>query len=209
MKINVKVGDVLSEPADVLISSANPWLNLSGGVNGAIREAVGPDLQTELHELLKQQGMSALPAGTVVRSNAYTLPFKHILHAVAIDPFYDSSTDLVKATFEKALDMALELQALTVSSPTLATGYGPMSISDFVFHDGSNHQWWAAGGSTAIGKLASMVHPVQGAHQEHVPPRSEIELELRRNTFDNSIQFLFAGVFKPRHELLVHGSKST
>ena len=131
MKIIMKVGDVLSEPADLLISTANPWLNLSGGVNGAIREAVGPDLQTELHELLKQQGMSALPAGTVVRSNAYTLPFNHILHAVAIDPFYDSSTVLVKATFEKALDMALELQALTVSSPTLATGYGPMSISDF------------------------------------------------------------------------------
>ena len=131
MKIIIKVGDVLSEPADVLISTANPWLNLSGGVNGAIREAVGADLQTELHELLKQQGMSALPAGTVVRSNAYTLPFNHILHAVAIDPFYDSSTVLVKATFEKALDMAVELQALTVSSPTLATGYGPMSVSDF------------------------------------------------------------------------------
>lgn len=131
MKIIIKVGDVLSEPADVLISTANPWLNLSGGVNGAIREAVGPDLQTELHELLKQQGISALPAGNVVRSNAYNLPFKHILHAVSIDPFYDSSALLVKVTFEKALDMALELQALTVSSPTLATGYGPMSISDF------------------------------------------------------------------------------
>ncbi len=66
-----------------------------------------------------------------MRSNAYTLPFKHILHAVAIDPFYDSTKDIVGATFEKAIDMALELQALKVSSPTLATGYGPMSISDF------------------------------------------------------------------------------
>lgn len=131
MKIIIKVGDVLREPADVLISTANPWLNLSGGVNGAIREAVGPNLQTELHELMKQQATSALPAGTVVRSNAYTLPFKHILHAVAIDPFYDSTKDIVGATFEKAIAMALELQALTVSSPTLATGYGPMSIRDF------------------------------------------------------------------------------
>lgn len=131
MKVAIKIGDVLNESADVLVSTANPWLNLSGGVNGAIREAVGPALQTELHGLLKQRGISAVPAGTVVRSNAYTLPFKHILHSVAIDPFYDSSTDLVRATFEKALDMALELQALTVSSPTLATGYGPMSVSDF------------------------------------------------------------------------------
>lgn len=131
MKVIIKIGDVLSEPADVLISTANPWLNLSGGVNGAIREAVGPDLQSELHELLKQQGMCALPAGTVVRSNAYKLPFKHILHAVAIDPFYDSTKDIVEATLEKALLMALELQARVVSSPTLATGYGRMSIADF------------------------------------------------------------------------------
>lgn len=131
MKIKIKVGNVLTEPADILISTANPWLNLSGGVNGAIREVVGPDLQTELHEFLKQKGLSAVPGGTVVRSNAYTLPFKHILHAVAIDPFYDSSTDLVGTTFAKALEMALELQVLSVSSPTLATGYGPLSISDF------------------------------------------------------------------------------
>lgn len=131
MKIVIKVGDVLREPADVLISTANPWLNLSGGVNGAIREIVGPDLQTELHAALKQHGTSALPAGTVVRSNAYTLPFRHILHAVAIDPFYDSSRDILRLTFEKAMQMAMELQALTVSSPTLATGYGPMSVSDF------------------------------------------------------------------------------
>ena len=131
MKIIVKVGDVLAETADVLISTANPWLNLSGGVNGAIREAVGPDLQSELHGFLKQKGLSAVPAGTVVRSNAYNLPFKHILHAVAIDPFYDSSTEIVGATFAKALEMALELKALTVSSPTLATGYGPLSIGEF------------------------------------------------------------------------------
>ncbi len=128
MKIKIRVGDVLSEPADVLISTANPWLNLSGGVNGAIREAVGPDLQTELHELLKQQGMSALPAGNVVRSNAYTLPFKHILHAVRLT----LSTILpqtFRATFARALDMVLELQALTVSSPTLATAMGQCRLA--------------------------------------------------------------------------------
>lgn len=131
MEIKIKVGNVLCEPADVLILTANPWLNLSGGVNGAIREAVGLDLQTELHNFLKQRGQSAVPAGTVVRSNAYALPFKHILHAVAIDPFYDSTTELVESTFAKAIEIACELQAISVSSPALATGYGPMSIGDF------------------------------------------------------------------------------
>ena len=38
MNVVVTVGDVLDAAADVLISTANPWLNMSGGVNGAIRE---------------------------------------------------------------------------------------------------------------------------------------------------------------------------
>ena len=36
MNVVVTVGDVLDAAADVLISTANPWLNMSGGVNGAI-----------------------------------------------------------------------------------------------------------------------------------------------------------------------------
>lgn len=131
MQITIKVGNVLTEASNVLISTANPWLNLSGGVNGAIREIAGPDLQSELHQFLKTQGLAAVPAGTVVRSDPYSLPFQHILHAVAIDPFYDSSVDLVATTFVRALDMAIELKATSVSTPTLATGYGPMTIHDF------------------------------------------------------------------------------
>ena len=38
MNVSVGVGDVLDASADVLISTANPWLNMSGGVNGAIRQ---------------------------------------------------------------------------------------------------------------------------------------------------------------------------
>ncbi len=131
MQINIQVGDVLKAAADVLISTANPWLNLSGGVNGAILNAAGPAIQDELHSYLKRQGVSAVPAGSVIQSQAGDLPFKHILHAVAIDPFYDSSVDLVRRTVITAFNMAMGLEAKTVSIPTLATGYGPMSISDF------------------------------------------------------------------------------
>ena len=115
----------------MLISTANPWLNLSGGVNGAIREIVGPELQSQLHQFLKDKGVATVPAGTVVRSDPFGLAFKHVLHVVAIDPFYDSSIELVRAAFARALEMAVDLSAQSISTPTLATGYGPMSISDF------------------------------------------------------------------------------
>ena len=131
MQITIKVGNVLTEVADVLISTANPWLNLSGGVNGAIRELVGPELQSQLHQFLREQGVAAVPAGSVVRSDPNGLAFKHILHVVAIDPFYDSSIELVRMAFARALEMTFDLSAESISTPTLATGYGPMSISDF------------------------------------------------------------------------------
>lgn len=131
MRVAVVIGDVLKTPADVLISTANPWLNLSGGVNGALREATGPELQLQLHQYLHDQSVKAVSGGTVVRSDPFGLPFKHILHVVAIDPFYDTSAALVKGAFAKAMEMVLELKAATISSPTLATGYGPLSVEEF------------------------------------------------------------------------------
>ena len=131
MRIEIKVGDVLKAKADVLISTANPWLNLSGGVNGAILAMTGAKIQEELHAFLKQRSLSAVPAGTVVATKAGSLPYACILHAVAIDPFYDSSIELIRRTVSSALDMSLARGARTISMPTLATGYGPMSVAEF------------------------------------------------------------------------------
>ncbi|GAB5407057.1 MAG: macro domain-containing protein [Aureliella sp.] len=130
MKVVVSVGDVLRVAADVLISTANPWLNMSGGVNGAIRE-LEPHVQSELHRHLDSLGKSALPPGSVVRTGAGSLPFSHIIHAVAIDPFYESSERLVADTLAAAFRLALTLDATSVSLPMLATGYGPISTEAF------------------------------------------------------------------------------
>ncbi|RCS43214.1 Appr-1-p processing protein [Bremerella cremea] len=131
MNIDIQVGDVLLYPADLLIATANPWLNLSGGVNGAILAACGEVIQRDLHDQLSELKVAAVPPGSILHTGAYGLPFRHILHAVAIDPFYDSSIELVRQTFTSALKAAVELGAKTVTSPTLATGYGPLSIQDF------------------------------------------------------------------------------
>ena len=36
MRLHIKSGDILEEAADVLVCPANVYLNMSGGVNGAI-----------------------------------------------------------------------------------------------------------------------------------------------------------------------------
>ena len=130
-EVRVIVGNVVDHSADVLLSTANPWLNMSGGVNGEIRERGGEGIQQELREFLLRSGRSAVEPGTVVQTSAGSLPFRHILHAVGIDPFYDSSVELVKSTLDSAFELAASVGAETVSLPAIATGYGHLTMSDF------------------------------------------------------------------------------
>jgi O-acetyl-ADP-ribose deacetylase len=132
MEIDVLVGDVLDVPADVLISTANPWLQMTGGVNlKIILRPRGEFVHEELQAHLLASGGRYVEPGTVVRTGPGSLPVRHILHAVAIDPSYESSVGLVADTIERALTQARELGARTVTIPALATGFGPLSMEEF------------------------------------------------------------------------------
>src|SRR5262245_11260902 len=132
MKIEVQTGDVLDVAADVLVSTANPWLQMTGGVNLAILlRTQGERIHEELQRYLPTTGRRLVEPGTVVRTGPGSLPVKHVLHAVAIDPSYDSSVELVASTIVTALTQARELGARAVSMPALGTGFGPLSMEDF------------------------------------------------------------------------------
>ena len=132
MKTEVLVGDVLNVAADVLISTANPWLQMTGGVNLAIMvRPRGEFVYEELQRYLRDAGTRHVEPGTVVCTGPGSLPVKNILHAVSIDRSYDSSVELVADTIIGSLTKARELGARTVTMPALATGFGPLSMADF------------------------------------------------------------------------------
>jgi O-acetyl-ADP-ribose deacetylase (regulator of RNase III) len=132
MEVEVLVGDVLDVPADVLIATANPWLQMTGGVNlKIILRPRGEFVQEELQRHLRATGRRYVEPGTVVPTGPGSLPVKHILHAVSIDPSYESSVGLVAETIGTALHQARELGARTVTLPALATGFGPLSMEEF------------------------------------------------------------------------------
>jgi O-acetyl-ADP-ribose deacetylase (regulator of RNase III) len=132
MEVEVLVGDVLAVPADVLIATANPWLQMTGGVNlQIILRPQGECVHEELQRYLRATGRRYVEPRTVVRTGPGSLPVKHILHTVSIDPSYDSSVALVADTIGEALTQARELGARTVTIPALATGFGPLSMEDF------------------------------------------------------------------------------
>ena len=124
-------GSILDVPADVLVCSANVWLNLSGGVGGAILLRHGPAMQHELHRWLADRGLRHAEPGTVVATAPHGLPFRAVLHAVAVDGFYGTSPDRVRACVDTSLATAARLGATTVALTALATGYGRLSMAGF------------------------------------------------------------------------------
>ena len=131
MKVIVRQGDVLDEIVDVVICTANPMLRMSGGVNGALLLRGGKAIQSELDAHLASLRITHVAPGTVVRTGPGPLAVKHILHAVGVNVFYESSVDLIQRLLEAALKEASNLGVRSVATPALATGYGPLSIAEF------------------------------------------------------------------------------
>ncbi len=131
MEFRLKVGDLLDEEADAILVSANTQLNLSGGVGGAILARGNEPVQRELHAWLATHGKHYVEPGSLVETSAGNLRARVLLHCVTVDGFYGSSVDLVTRTVQRALDRAIDLGCGTVAMPALATGYGPLTMSEF------------------------------------------------------------------------------
>lgn len=58
-------------------------------------------------------------------------PYKAVLHAVAVDGFYASSSEVVRDLGEASLARAAMLGARRVALTALATGYGRLGMQDF------------------------------------------------------------------------------
>jgi O-acetyl-ADP-ribose deacetylase (regulator of RNase III) len=134
LKLTLVQGDILAERVEAIVVSANPWLNLSGGVGGALLLAGGQHVQRELHDFLQKAGKAWLPAGSIVCTGPGPLAengCRLLVHAVAIDALYQTDQETLRKTLASALQAAAERGLRTIAVPALATGYGPLSIREF------------------------------------------------------------------------------
>ena len=131
MKLLLQQANILDIPADVLVCSANVMLNLTGGVGADIVARYGTEMQAELHEMLEGRTPKCAVPGEVFVCHTAGLPYLAVLHAVAVDPFYHSSPEVITATVERAMTIAVELGAETVALTALASGFGDLTLDDF------------------------------------------------------------------------------
>ena len=127
----LKSGNILDEPSDVLICSANVFLNLSGGVGGEILFRHGDAMQRELHDHLARNNLRFVQQGDVVQTAPHGLPCKAVLHAVAVNGFYETSEEVVSRVVERSLRIAASLGSGKVTLTALATGFGRLTMRQF------------------------------------------------------------------------------
>src|SRR5262245_50553118 len=96
MRWTLRTGNIVDEPADVLVCSANPHLTLSGGVGAELLARYGSTMQTALERIVRQRTPHFLDRGEVIPYSDATLPYRAILHAVAVDGWYESTPQVIQ-----------------------------------------------------------------------------------------------------------------
>jgi O-acetyl-ADP-ribose deacetylase len=129
---HVKQGDILDAQADGLICSANPFLNLSGGVGGALALRYGQGMQQFLHLYLKENGLRFVSTGSTILSPACGTNFKAVAHAVSVDALYETTAETILKTYNHSLLQLSAVGCRTIAAACLACGYGRFSVADFV-----------------------------------------------------------------------------
>ena len=116
--LRAKLGDITTISTGAIVNSANPSLLAGGGVCGAIHRAAGPQLEATCRAIGK------LEPGQAVITQAFDLPAKYVIHAVA--PRYWDGTRGEAETLQQAYSAISKLIAqygiAQVTLPSLGTG---------------------------------------------------------------------------------------
>jgi len=131
-KWNAVHGEILDVTADGLLCSANPSLNLSGGVGGAFLLRYGSEMQSFLHAHLHTNQLRYIEPGAAVTVPPCGSPYLAVAHAVAIDAFYDTSPSLILDAYTAAIGGLANAGCRSIAAACLGCGYGRLPPEDFV-----------------------------------------------------------------------------
>ena len=117
-RILVVEGDITRLEVDAIVNAANSSLLGSGGVDGAVHRAAGPELLAECAAL------GGCPAGAARMTGGYRLPARHVIHTVG--PVWQGGTagepEILRSCYRESLRLAAEAGLGTAAFPCISTG---------------------------------------------------------------------------------------
>jgi O-acetyl-ADP-ribose deacetylase (regulator of RNase III) len=127
-QLEVIVGRIETLDLDAIVNAANTSLVGGGGVDGAIRRAAGPELDT----LLEHKG--GLGEGQAFVTQGFRLKARWVIHTVA--PVYRAAGDkeskiaLLRSCYRECIAAAVQQGCASLAFPALGTGaFGwPMNL---------------------------------------------------------------------------------
>lgn len=122
------MGDVTDESSTAIVCSANPFLDINGGLVDYIVHKGGVCIKEECEDIIDQRIM--IPTGSVEVTLAGRLHCKYIIHVVGPNMNEPSQLgidkgQLMEYSIKNILTQAEELECSSISIPAISTGsYG-------------------------------------------------------------------------------------
>jgi len=131
-RLRIRKIDILDQPAEALIYSANVELNCSGGVGGALVDRYGAEVQTALHGLLANTEKRRATQGNVFEQTLPGMPYRAVFHTIPTNRWHQTNPAIVAQVLEQALNRCVEREIRSVALSALATGFGDLIMEDFL-----------------------------------------------------------------------------
>ena len=125
-QLTLAFGDITMSEAQVLVSSDDCYLTMSGGVSAAIRRVGGNAIALDAAKKVP------VPLGNVAVTTAGTLPAHHIFHAATLDPSSSlmSPTEILRNATRRSMELLHALQLRSIAFPALGAGTAKFSYEE-------------------------------------------------------------------------------
>jgi len=123
MRYRIVDGDLLEQPADVIVNAWNRnvipwWLLIPQGVSAVIKRRGGLEPFRELRR------MGPIPLGGAVLTGAGRLPYRGIIHVAGIDMLWRASEQSIRASVRSACALAADQCFTSLALPIIGAGSG-------------------------------------------------------------------------------------